>query len=204
MAGLPTVLIAAHPVKNAGEDNLIPLGAGAILNEVDGNLTLWGTARPSPETQGGCKLFWLGKIRGTFMEPLHFPLKLVSAPRVLDIHGKEVPAPVLLPKGKEPSEDSRAAADVQNRHILAVFKKEPTISQRELAAEVRIKEGSISRRIKLLESKRLIRRELGKVIVTPLGLKIAEFPGQNEPKFAPGDILDLLDDSPKPEHKMAN
>src|SRR5262245_62015671 len=34
-------LVAAHPIKNAPEDNLLPYGSDAILNEVDGNLTLW-------------------------------------------------------------------------------------------------------------------------------------------------------------------
>ena len=31
----------SHPIKNATEDQLIPYGSGAILNEVDGNFTLW-------------------------------------------------------------------------------------------------------------------------------------------------------------------
>jgi hypothetical protein len=38
--------VSAHPIKNASENALVPYGSGAILNEVDGNLTLW----KSPET----------------------------------------------------------------------------------------------------------------------------------------------------------
>ena len=41
LPGRPAVVVAAHPVKNAPQDNLLPYGGGAILNEVDGNLTLW-------------------------------------------------------------------------------------------------------------------------------------------------------------------
>ena len=39
MPGEPCVIVACHPVKNATDDNLIPRGGGAFLNEVDGNLT---------------------------------------------------------------------------------------------------------------------------------------------------------------------
>ena len=39
MPGEPCVIVACHPVKNASDDNLIPRGGGAFLNEVDGNLT---------------------------------------------------------------------------------------------------------------------------------------------------------------------
>jgi len=33
LKGKPAVLVAAHPVKNAAEDNLLPYGSGAVLNE---------------------------------------------------------------------------------------------------------------------------------------------------------------------------
>jgi hypothetical protein len=50
IGGLPTVAVAAHPIKNAPEDNLLPYGSGAILNEVDGNLTLWKQPTPDSST----------------------------------------------------------------------------------------------------------------------------------------------------------
>jgi hypothetical protein len=34
----PCVLVACHPPKNAGDDNIQPRGGGAFLAEVDGNL----------------------------------------------------------------------------------------------------------------------------------------------------------------------
>jgi hypothetical protein len=37
----PAVIMPAHPVKNARRDNLSPKGGSSLLNEVDGNLTLW-------------------------------------------------------------------------------------------------------------------------------------------------------------------
>jgi hypothetical protein len=39
MPGGPCVLVACHPPKNAGDDNLLPRGGGAFIAEMDGNLT---------------------------------------------------------------------------------------------------------------------------------------------------------------------
>src|SRR5947199_5177266 len=38
--GGPCVVVACHPPKNAGDDNLIPRGGGAFIAEMDGNLTI--------------------------------------------------------------------------------------------------------------------------------------------------------------------
>jgi hypothetical protein len=39
--GHPAVVVPAHPIKGATQVSLSPYGGGAIVNEVDGNLTLW-------------------------------------------------------------------------------------------------------------------------------------------------------------------
>ena len=75
IGGLPTVVVAAHPIKNAPEDNLIPYGSGAILNEVDGNLTLW----KQPAT-GFVSLHWQGKLRGHRLRARHVPLRRNQQP----------------------------------------------------------------------------------------------------------------------------
>jgi hypothetical protein len=55
--GHPAVVVPAHPIKGATQVSLSPYGGGAIVNEVDGNLTLW--------RQGNaCKLHWQTKLRG--------------------------------------------------------------------------------------------------------------------------------------------
>jgi RecA-family ATPase len=38
LPGAPCVIAACHPTKGASNDNLIPRGGGAFLNEMDGNL----------------------------------------------------------------------------------------------------------------------------------------------------------------------
>lgn len=84
LPGSPCVFAAAHPVKNASADNLLPKGGGAFLNEVDGNLTL-------AKASGGARMHWQGKHRGPDFDPIHFELLTVSAPRLVDSKGRPIP-----------------------------------------------------------------------------------------------------------------
>src|SRR5262245_16778202 len=48
--GRPTVLALCHPIKKPnGAVDLLPRGGGSFLNEMDGNLTLWGRGSRSEE-----------------------------------------------------------------------------------------------------------------------------------------------------------
>ena len=68
--GNPAVVVPAHPTKGATAGSLSPYGAGAIVNEVDGNLTLWRVGAV-------CKLHWQTKLRGPDFAPV-----CVSLPRL--------------------------------------------------------------------------------------------------------------------------
>ena len=64
LPGKPSVLVNTHPIKNALKDNLLPMGGGAFLSEVDGNpWTLWADAEKQTT------LHWLGKFRGRSSSP---------------------------------------------------------------------------------------------------------------------------------------
>lgn len=106
IAGKPTVLVAAHPIKNASEDNLIPYGSGAVLNEVDGNLTLWKSAETGLTT-----LHWQGKLRGREFEPIPFRFEECSSPDVLDAKGHEILLPVMRPFDAASAEKRSADSD---------------------------------------------------------------------------------------------
>ena len=84
MPGGPTILALCHPVKNAGEDNILPRGGGAYLNEVDGNLT-------AVETDGVVQLHWQGKFRGPDFAPMTFHLRSVTHERLKDTKGRLIP-----------------------------------------------------------------------------------------------------------------
>ena len=84
LPGAPCVIVAAHPVKNATIDNLLPKGGGSFLNEIDGNLTL-------AKVPGGSRMHWQGKHRGVDFDPLTFELETVTAPLLVDSNGRDIP-----------------------------------------------------------------------------------------------------------------
>src|ERR1035437_2271069 len=67
LPGEPCVLVACHPVKNAGSDNLLPRGGGAFIAEMDGNLTC-------VKTDAVVTVHWQGKFRGPDFAPIPFHL----------------------------------------------------------------------------------------------------------------------------------
>lgn len=72
--GNPAVVVLSHPTKHADNPtDLLPRGGGAFLNELDGNLTLWSTAKGETTT-----LHWHGKIRGRDFDPVQYRLKTVE------------------------------------------------------------------------------------------------------------------------------
>jgi AAA domain/Winged helix-turn-helix DNA-binding len=87
--GNPAVVVPAHPTKGAGAGSLSPYGAGAIVNEVDGNLTLW-------RVRDVCRLHWQ-KVRGLHFAPVYFRFRDFGCDRVLDAKGRRVVMPLLVP-----------------------------------------------------------------------------------------------------------
>ena len=73
------------------QDNLQPFGGGAIVNEIDGNLTLWFG-------DGNIELSWT-KVRGPQFNPRFFSIHLGVAPTVIDKDGAMIRLPVMRPKG---------------------------------------------------------------------------------------------------------
>jgi RecA-family ATPase len=69
--GKPAVLVPAHPIKGADKGKLSPYGGGAIINEVDGNLTLW-------RRDDACRLYWQTKFRGSDFTPSFFGSKTTA------------------------------------------------------------------------------------------------------------------------------
>jgi len=116
--GNPAVIVSAHPVKSAGDDNLVPYGAGAILNEIDGNFTL---ARHGKRVE----LHWQGKLRGLDFHPLSFQIETVCTRDVLDSKGRQIPLPVMLPVAAQSDEDKekaeKAVHETSRRLLLAML-----------------------------------------------------------------------------------
>jgi hypothetical protein len=88
LPGAPSVLVAFHPTKNAGEGELIPYGGGSTYNEIDGNLTLWKEAQ--------IKLCH-NRLRGPEFEPKYFRIEMISCPDIVDKQGRQIMLPVMRP-----------------------------------------------------------------------------------------------------------
>jgi hypothetical protein len=84
LKGGPSILAPCHPVKNAAEDNMLPRGGGAYLNEVDGNLTVHNDSNIT-------QLHWQGKFRGPDFAPISFQLRTVTHERLKDTKGRLIP-----------------------------------------------------------------------------------------------------------------
>ncbi len=122
LPGQPSTLVLMHPTKNAGEDDLVPYGGGAIINELDGNLTVWSAAPYRIK-------FWRNKVRGPEFEPRHFQIDKVSCPDIIDIDGRQILLPALLAT-TELDVEERAIAESENdiallRALIAVPEGKP-------------------------------------------------------------------------------
>jgi hypothetical protein len=107
----PAVIVNCHPVKNASQDNMSPVGGGAFLNEVDGNLTLWS------DSEGMTSLHWQGKFRGPEFDPIIFKLETANSEKVVDANGQLMPSVVALPIG-DMEHDLEAKAQERDQDIL--------------------------------------------------------------------------------------
>jgi hypothetical protein len=174
LPGLPSVIVAAHPVKNAANDNLIPYGGGAILNEVDGNLTLNRSAG------GVTELHWLGKLRGVEFEPALFRLDIADSPEVLDVKGRGVQLPVLYPTTAEEGERREQAAGDRKAALLKAMAQQPNGSIRDWAGAAGISKSAIGRNLQALAKAKLAENTFGKWTVTDAGRKAIRTRGDAE------------------------
>ncbi len=166
IAGLPSVLVAAHPVKNASEEALVPYGSGAILNEIDGNLTLW----KNPQT-GLVSLHWQGKLRGLEFEPVPFRFEVMGCPDILDAKGREVHLPTLRPASEEGAEARQRAEVDTDRLLLGAMVSNPGASQQDYADAIRCSKSSINRKLQRLAREKLVEQFLDKWAITAKGKK---------------------------------
>ena len=125
--GAPAVIVNVHPVKNAGPDNLLPSGGGSFLNEVDGNLTC---AKNEDNT---IELSWQGKWRGVEFAPLHFILKSVTHPRIVDSDGDPMPTVVCEHLSMDAKETMERAEFADQDKLLAEMERNPRASAVDLA-----------------------------------------------------------------------
>ena len=157
--GKPSVIVASHPRKNATPEDLVPYGAGAILNEVDGNLTL------NKGGGGVTELHWQGKLRGVDFEPAKFRFDLLTSPDVKDIKGREVQLPVLRPMTDADAESREEVSLNKDVALLKAMLADPAGSIRTWSEATGIHASSIKR-----DLDRLALPRAGKLVTNKLGI----------------------------------
>ncbi len=171
LPGGPCVVVACHPPKNAGTDNLQPRGGGAFIAEMDGNLT-------AEKTDSAVELHWQGKFRGPDFAPISFQLRTVTHERLKTTKGRLIPTVV----ARHLSEAAQQAIEkTQRSHedaMLKVVAAHPTASLAELANLLgwRMQDGGpykmrVKRVLKTLEKAKLIKMERDGNMLTPAGEK---------------------------------
>jgi AAA domain len=141
LPGRPSVLVAAHPTKNAGESELIPYGGGSSINEADGNLTLWAE-------DGSIKLHF-NRVRGPEFEPIYFRIEKLSSPDILDDEGRQILLPVLRPISEQ-SFEQRQAKGASDLDLLKSLAEEPGLTERERALKLGVPKTTLHRRLEAL------------------------------------------------------
>ena len=126
LPGAPTVMALCHPVKNASDDNLLPRGGGAYLNEVDGNLT-------AKSNNNVVELHWQGKFRGPEFAPLSFQLRTVTHERLKDSNGRQLRTVVASHLTEAGENELRTIARGNEDRLLALLSTNTGASHSNLA-----------------------------------------------------------------------
>jgi hypothetical protein len=126
LRGEPCVIVGCHPTKHATNENMLPRGGGAFLNEVDGNLTCIATDRL-------VKVHWCGKFRGVDFEPLGFELCNVTADRLRDAKGRHVWTVIAKPIDEARQNMIEATARADQDQVLLVLDQSPGIAVSKIA-----------------------------------------------------------------------
>lgn len=148
----PAIIMPAHPVKNATRSNLTPKGGSSLLNEVDGNLTLWN--------EGGLlSLHWQGKFRGPEFEPMTFELARHESALICDNQGRLMPTilakPVLRMRALE---IATANLTLEDKLLLSV-RREPEVSYAQRGVNVGLNHPQkVKRALEKLENQKMVKR----------------------------------------------
>lgn len=148
LPGNPAVLVAAHPIKSAGEDDLVPYGGGSLLNEFDINLTLWF------DKKTGCAKLHHGKLRGgSAFEPIRFEYQ-DHLSSLKDKKGNRLkqPVAVLMDEKRAAAKAAATRAEVLGRDAatLEAFLKDPKITDSALGEKLGLSRQAAGNRKKAL------------------------------------------------------
>jgi hypothetical protein len=124
--GNPTVLVCCHPIKNAPEDNMLPRGGGAFVNEMDGNLACIKKNDLTVISQHG-------KYRDVYFHPITFLRSVKQSERLKTASGDMVWSVVCHVATPQEEADYEFEMNTQDRQVLELMAVNPTMVQRTIA-----------------------------------------------------------------------
>lgn len=129
LQGGPCVIVLCHPVKNAADDNLVPRGGGAFVNEMDGNLSC-------KKDNSAVELHWQIKYRGPDFAPMAFILRTVTHEKLRDSKGRLIPTVVAAHLSELAQEELASVARTHENQLLAALADNESASLADLAKAV--------------------------------------------------------------------
>jgi hypothetical protein len=169
LSGKPCVLVACHPVKNAGPDNLQPRGGGAFIAEMDGNLI-------ATKADNVVTLHWQGKFRGPDFAPVPFQLLTVRSERVKDSKGRIVPTIIAKPMSERERSAAEAATISNEDELLIAIAENQRASFATLAGALgwvsskgTPNKAKVSRTSDRLKKDKFVKDERGVLLLTDKG-----------------------------------
>ena len=169
LLGGPTILVCCHPPKGAGDDNLQPRGGGAMVAEVDGNLTC-------KRTETVTEVHWQGKFRGPDFSPLHFALEGATTERLKDTNGNLIWSVFAKPASEQEQEEISKALEADLTAIMTAIRDEPGASLAGIALRLGWRnrqdapdKSKAQRRVKTLEKKGWVERDGERLELTKKG-----------------------------------
>lgn len=155
--GKPAEIVAFHPIKHANEDDLVPYGGGAIMNEIDGNLTIW---------KGDTIKLSQNRVRGPEFEPRSYRIEKLSCEHIVDDKGRQILLPVMRPITALDAQEREIVENQNDIALLRTLQATPEAQQRDLAHVIGISLGGINKKIQRLKTDKLIEKGLNGYRIT--------------------------------------
>lgn len=148
----PAVIMPAHPVKNATRSNLTPKGGSSLLNEVDGNLTLWNDG-------GIISMHWQGKFRGAEFEPMSMELQRHESSLICDADGRIIPTILAKPlAGLRAVQLAKENLTIEDKLLISI-RDFPAISLEQRGTDIgRVHKMKVKRTLEKMAEQRLVRK----------------------------------------------
>lgn len=177
LPGGPCVLALMHPTKNAADDDLVPRGGGAFINEVDGNLAV-------RKKESLLVVSPHGKYRGDMSVTLRYELDVVrDHPLLKDTRGRPIPSVLVRPIADVAAATMEKTVDRDTEMVLDAVHRNPNSSPSDLARALDWKFGMrqepnvnrVKRNLTRLQTEKLVTEKLGRWRTTSQGEKELNF-----------------------------